>query len=63
MEIQIDVSLCAGHGVCEALEPDIFEVGDDGKAHLLVDGVDEADRQQLEYAVRQCPEQALRLIG
>lgn len=63
MRIEIDVARCAGHGVCEALEPDIFEVGPDDKAHLLVDEIDEADRQAVEYAVRQCPEQALRLLG
>lgn len=63
MQVVIDTARCAGHGVCEALRPDIFELGDDGLAHLLVDEVDEADRRDLEDAVRQCPEQALRLVG
>ena len=63
MEIEIDRARCAGHGICEALRPDIFEVGDDAKAHLLVAGFDEADREGLRDAVNQCPEQALRLIG
>jgi ferredoxin len=63
MELRIDTVRCAGHGVCEALRPDIFEVGDDGKAHLLVDELDEADRSGVQDAVNQCPEQALILLG
>ena len=27
--ISIDRSLCDGHGVCEALAPDVFELDDD----------------------------------
>ena len=63
MEIRIDAGACAGHGVCEALAPHIFEVDDDGNVHVIAETLDEADRPDLENAVRQCPEQALRLIG
>ena len=28
--ISIDRSLCNGHGVCEAIAPEVFELGDDG---------------------------------
>jgi ferredoxin len=54
---------CTGHGVCESLRPDLFEVGDDGVAHLLTEDVTEADRKDLEYAVAQCPTRALELEG
>ncbi|WNB87027.1 ferredoxin [Cellulomonas sp. ATA003] len=63
MEVRIDTAACAGHGVCEALAPHIFEVDDDDKARLVVETIDESDRGDVENAVRQCPEQALRLIG
>jgi ferredoxin len=53
--------MCTGHGVCEGIRPDIFEVGDDGQAHLLTEDFTDADREDLEYAVEQCPTQALRL--
>ena len=32
--ISIDRSLCNGHGVCEAVSPDVFELDDDGLAVL-----------------------------
>jgi ferredoxin len=32
--ILIDRSLCNGHGVCEAIAPDVFELADDGLAIL-----------------------------
>lgn len=63
MEVRIDTAACAGHGVCEALAPHIFELGDDMKAHLVVDDLVEDDRVDVQNAVNQCPEQALRLIG
>lgn len=63
MEVRVDTAACAGHGVCEALAPHIFEVDDDGKAHVIAQTIDEADRVDVGYAVNQCPEQALRLIG
>ena len=30
--VSIDRSLCNGYGVCEALAPDVFELGPDGLA-------------------------------
>ena len=63
MEVRIDTAACAGHGVCEALAPHIFELGDDMKARLVVDELVEDDRVDVQNAVNQCPEQALRLIG
>ena len=61
MKISIDTTVCTGHGVCEGIRADIFEVGDDGMAHLLVTEFTENDRDDLEFAVDQCPTQALRL--
>jgi ferredoxin len=63
MKTHIDTDACTGHGVCEGIRPDIFEVGDDGIVHLLTEEFTEADRQDLEDAVYQCPAQALRLEG
>lgn len=63
MKMHIDTDVCTGHGVCEGIRPDIFEVGDDGIAHPLTEEFTEGDRQDLEDAVDQCPTQALRLEG
>ncbi len=55
--------VCTGHGVCEVIRPDVFEVGEDGIAHIVADELTEEDRADLELAVAQCPTQALRLEG
>jgi ferredoxin len=63
MKIHVDTDRCTGHGVCESLAPEIFEVGDDGVVHLLTEQFEETQRGVLEEAVAECPTQALRLEG
>ena len=57
--VSIDRSLCNGYGVCEALAPDVFLLGDDGLAELR-QGVseDEAVRE----ACDNCPMGAITLV-
>jgi ferredoxin len=59
MKMHIDTDVCTGHGACEGIGPDIFEIGDEGSVHLVT----EVDRQDLEDGVCQCPTQARRLEG
>ncbi|HEX3825275.1 MAG TPA: ferredoxin [Mycobacteriales bacterium] len=63
MKINVDTDKCTGHGVCESIAPDVFEVGDDGIVHLLSTELTEAMRPTLESAVAECPTQALSLEG
>jgi ferredoxin len=63
MKINVDTDRCTGHGVCESIADDIFEVGDDGVVHLLVDEVSDDRRSDLESAVAECPTQALSIEG
>jgi ferredoxin len=59
MRINVDTDRCTGHGVCESIADDIFEVGDDGLVHLLIDDIAEARRPEVESAIAECPTQAL----
>jgi ferredoxin len=63
MKIQVDLDRCTGHGVCESIRDDVFEVGEDGVVHLLTDSLTADMRPQLEEAVAECPTQALTLEG
>jgi ferredoxin len=63
MKISVDTDRCTGHGVCESLAPEIFEVGDDGIVHLLTADLTEDQRPIIESAVAECPTQALSLEG
>jgi ferredoxin len=62
VKIVIDTDVCTGHGICESIRDDIFQVGDDGLVHLVTTDFTEADREDLIDAVDQCPTQALRLV-
>lgn len=61
MKINVDTDRCTGHGVCESIADDIFEVGDDGIVHLLMPEVGEDRRADVESAVAECPTQALSI--
>jgi ferredoxin len=63
MKVHIDREKCTGHGMCEAAAEDVFEVGDDGIAQLLIDEPGEEHREQIDDAVTVCPAAALRAEG
>jgi ferredoxin len=63
MRIKVDTDRCTGHGVCESIADDIFEVGDDGMVHLLVEEVGEPRRSDVDEAIAECPTQALSVEG
>jgi ferredoxin len=58
--VLVDRERCVGSGTCEALAPELFEVGDDGVVELLSpdQGGDEASVRD---AVSACPTGALSL--
>ena len=59
MKVVIDEMLCEGHALCMGIAPDIFEVGDDDMARVLMDEVPEERRDDVQNAVRTCPKQAI----
>ena len=61
MRVEVDLDKCTGHGICESIAEDVFEVQDDGIV-LIRDGErPESDRDRMQQAVTQCPAAALRL--
>lgn len=61
MKVEIDRSKCSGMGLCEVTAPAVFEVGEDGQTHLLVDEIGGDDLALVEEAVSNCPAMALSL--
>jgi len=57
----IDTDLCQGHAVCTGEAPEIFEVDDDGLAHVLHDEPRRELRAKAELAARYCPNHAIRV--
>ena len=61
MRVLIDDNLCEGNAECMKIAPEVFVVGDDDRAHLLVEHPSDALRPRIEAAVRRCPRQALAI--
>ncbi len=62
MRIEVDLGKCTGHGICESIAEDVFEVDDDGSVRIHGDQRPESDRERMQKAVTQCPAAALNLI-
>lgn len=63
MRIVADRDTCEGLGMCEAMAPDFFEVGDDGIVQVHDEQPGDEHRQDVAAAVDACPVLALRLQG
>lgn len=61
MKVVADHDRCGGHGLCEAINPDYFEVQSNGLVKVLRDDIDENDLADIDDAVASCPTEALRL--
>ena len=61
MKVEVDLAKCTGHGICETIAEDVFEVQDDGTVVILDAVRPESDRERLQQAVTLCPAAALRL--
>ena len=62
MKIVLDEAKCSSLGMCEAVAPDVFEVGDDGALALLAPEQPEDRRALMVEAVAACPTGALSLV-
>jgi ferredoxin len=62
IRVEVDRDRCAGTGGCEALAPQVFEIGDDGALVVLRPEPDAADLPDVRNAVAACPTRALTLV-
>ena len=60
MKVRVDMNLCQSHGQCEAVAPEVFELGDDDVLRWK-EVADEALRAKVEAAVDACPMTAIRI--
>ena len=61
MKILVDRDLCDGHGMCEAMAHEYFELDDDDQLTVLDENPPESDRDKVNAAVQSCPALALTL--
>jgi ferredoxin len=63
MRISIDVETCQGHGRCSLMAPELFDVDEDGKSLLLVEGdIPTSSEPDARLAAANCPERAITII-
>jgi ferredoxin len=59
VRVRVDDDLCRGHAVCCSLCPEVFVLGDDGYATVVVDEVPPEHAEAVRAAVTRCPERAI----
>lgn len=62
MRVEVELAKCTGHGICESIAEDVFDVQDDGSVVIHDAERPDSDRGRMTRAVTQCPAAALRLI-
>ena len=62
MKVRIDPDLCAGHGRCYSLAPEVFDCDDFGHGTLVSEEIAEELRAKAELGVANCPEGAISLL-
>lgn len=62
MIVVVDPDLCLGCGVCESIAPDIFSLGAESYALVIMNPVPEQMRDVVDEAVAECPEEAIRIV-
>ncbi len=62
MKVSVDSEVCAGHGNCMAICPEVFDLTDDGYAVVIAEEVPSESEDAARNAVAQCPERAISII-
>ncbi|MEV0218529.1 ferredoxin [Streptomyces sp. NPDC050704] len=63
MKLDADRARCEGHGLCEDVAPEVFELDDDAVVVLLHEEVPEELERKAEAGARVCPVAALRVTA
>ena len=61
VKAHVDPDLCIGCGLCPDVCPEVFEMGDDDKAHVIGDSVPPDAMDTCRDAVTQCPSEAIKV--
>lgn len=62
VKVKVNKDLCIGCGACQAIEPNVFEIDDDGLAKVIVKDVDKSVEENVIDALEGCPTNAIEKI-
>jgi ferredoxin len=60
-KVVVDFDLCESNAICMGIAPDVFEVREDNFLYVLQENPDDALREKVDEAVRQCPRHAISI--
>lgn len=61
MKAFVDKDACIGCGLCPSIDPDVFDMGDDGKAYVVESEVPSESEDTVVEAEEACPVDAIRV--
>lgn len=61
MKAIVDPDICLGCGICEGICPDVFSLGSESYATVILNPVPEKFWLDVKDAVEQCPEEAISI--
>jgi ferredoxin len=61
MKAKVIADQCIGDGICADTCPEVFEMGDDGLAHVKVEEVPADAEAKAKEAAEACPTEAIEL--
>jgi ferredoxin len=61
MRVRVNKEKCIGCGMCESICPEVFEIGDDGKAQVAENADFERHKEKIEEAKISCPAEAIEI--
>jgi ferredoxin len=61
MKTNVDPDTCIGCGLCPSIAPDVYEMGDEGKAHAINEKVPEGHEGEAQEAADSCPVSAITI--
>lgn len=61
MKVIVDQDTCIGCGLCADDFPDVFEMGDDGKAHAVAQTVPSEKEDAARGGAEECPVDAIEV--
>ncbi len=63
MKAIVDQETCIGCELCPTICPEVFQMGDDGLAHTIMDRIPADLQNTAKEAAESCPVQAIKITG
>lgn len=61
MKAKVSKDACIGCGACQAIAPNVFELGDEGLAEVITDEIKKEIEDDVQDAADSCPTSAIEI--